>query len=64
MKLVALVPVLEAAWYDLERAMERVIGPGPLNARAIVDRLIREANLSAATTVALPDSAVQHRGDT
>ena len=63
MKVVALVPVLEAARYELERAMGRVIGPGPMKARAIVDRLIREAALVAATTVTLPDSAVQHRAD-
>ena len=60
MKVVALVPVLEAARYDLERAMENV-GKGPMDARAVVDRLIREATLVAATPVVLPDSAVQHR---
>jgi hypothetical protein len=36
MKIVARVPVLEAARWDLERAMERVIGPDPLDARALV----------------------------
>jgi hypothetical protein len=61
MKVVTLVPVLEAARVDLERAMERVIGTGPMNARAMVDRLIREMQIVGAATVELPDAVVQHR---
>lgn len=64
MKVVTLVPVLEAAPVDLERAMERVIGTGPMNARGMVDRLIREMQIVGAMTVELPDVVVQHRGDT
>ena len=61
MKVVTLVPVLEAARVDLERALERVIGAGPMNARAMVDRLIREVQIVGATAVELSDAAVQHR---
>jgi hypothetical protein len=61
MKLVALVPVLEAARFDLERAMERALSKGPMNPHDVVERFFLQVRLSAATHVQVPDTAVQHR---
>jgi hypothetical protein len=61
MKIVGVIPVLEAARFDLERAMEKVLAGGPMDAHAVVERLLFQMRLSAATTVEVPDSAVQHR---
>jgi len=47
MRIVALVSLLEAARYDLERAMECMIRPGPMDARAMVDGLSDDAVVAA-----------------
>lgn len=65
MRTVQLIPVLEAAQFDLERAMQRVIDNAPqgsrVDAREMIRQLIQEARVVAGHTVSVPDHAVTMR---